>query len=50
MLGRESGMPKKNRIHCSGPLMATGGNIDDMLREHERLMQDVFRSVKKANP
>ncbi|KAI5440116.1 probable serine/threonine-protein kinase At1g54610 [Lathyrus oleraceus] len=50
MSGRESGMPKKNRIHCSGPLMATGGNIDDMLREHERLMQDVFRSVKKANP
>ncbi|CAK8539282.1 unnamed protein product [Lathyrus sativus] len=50
MSGRESGMPKKNRIHCSGPLMATGGNIDNMLREHERLMQDVFRSVKKANP
>ena len=41
-------MPKKNRIHCSGPLMPSGGNIDDMLREHERLMQDVFRSVKKA--
>ena len=40
-------MPKKNRIHCSGPL---GGNIDDMLKEHERLMQDVFRSVKKNNP
>ncbi|KAG4972847.1 hypothetical protein JHK87_029668 [Glycine soja] len=35
-------MPKKNRIHCSGPL---GGNIDDMLKEHERLMQDVFRSA-----
>jgi len=30
--------------------MPAGGNIDDMLREHERLMQDVFRSVKKANP
>ncbi|RDX95847.1 putative serine/threonine-protein kinase, partial [Mucuna pruriens] len=43
-------MPKKNRIHCSGPLMPPGGTIDDMLREHERLMQDVFRSVKKANP
>ncbi|TKY71059.1 serine/threonine-protein kinase [Spatholobus suberectus] len=51
--GREPGMgyiPKKNRIHCSGPLMPPGGNIDDMLREHERLMQDVFRSVKKSNP
>ncbi|KAG5061575.1 hypothetical protein JHK87_002604 [Glycine soja] len=47
---REPGMgymPKKNRIHCSGPLC---GNIDDMLKEHERLMQDVFRSVKKTNP
>ncbi|GAU12443.1 hypothetical protein TSUD_229770 [Trifolium subterraneum] len=44
-------VPKKNRIHCSGPLMmSSGGNIDDMLREHERLMQDVFRSVKKGNP
>ncbi|KAK2371993.1 putative serine/threonine-protein kinase [Trifolium repens] len=51
--GQESGtgyVPKKNRIHCSGPLMmSSGGNIDDMLREHERLMQDVFRSVKKGN-
>ncbi|XP_047173540.1 probable serine/threonine-protein kinase At1g54610 [Vigna umbellata] len=42
-------MPKKNRIHYSGPLMPPGGNLDDMLREHEKLMQDVFRSVKKAN-
>ncbi|KAK7308914.1 hypothetical protein RJT34_05247 [Clitoria ternatea] len=51
--GRELAMgnvPKKNRIHCSGPLVPPGGNIDDMLKEHERLMQDVFRSVKKANP
>ncbi|XP_027362563.1 probable serine/threonine-protein kinase At1g54610 [Abrus precatorius] len=43
-------VPKRNRIHCSGPLVPPGGNIDDMLKEHERLMQDVFRSVKKANP
>ncbi|KAK7307920.1 hypothetical protein VNO77_41403 [Canavalia gladiata] len=53
MLGQEHGMgymPKKNRMHCSGPLVPPGGNIDDMLKEHERLMQDVFRSVKKANP
>ncbi|CAJ1927048.1 unnamed protein product [Sphenostylis stenocarpa] len=42
-------MPKKNRIHCSGPLMPPGSNIDDMLREHEKLMQDVFRSVKKTS-
>ncbi|XP_020230085.2 probable serine/threonine-protein kinase At1g54610 [Cajanus cajan] len=49
---KEHGMgyfPKKSRIHCSGPLVPPGGNIDDMLKEHERLMQDVFRSVK-ANP
>ncbi|KHN35096.1 Putative serine/threonine-protein kinase [Glycine soja] len=38
-------MPKKNRIHCSGPL---GSNIDDMLKEHERLMQDVFRSLGRV--
>ncbi|KAK7406028.1 hypothetical protein VNO78_07643 [Psophocarpus tetragonolobus] len=42
-------MPKKNRFHYSGPLVPPGGNIEDMLKEHERLMQDVFRSVKKAN-
>jgi len=30
--------------------MRPGGNLDDMLKEHEKLMQDVFRSVKKANP
>ncbi|XP_015964559.2 probable serine/threonine-protein kinase At1g09600 [Arachis duranensis] len=37
---------KKSRIHCSGPLMPPGGNIDDMLREHEKLMQEAFRTVK----
>ncbi|OIV92631.1 hypothetical protein TanjilG_17982 [Lupinus angustifolius] len=40
---------KKNRIHYSGPLVPPGGNIDDMLKEHERLMQEAFRSVKKTN-
>ncbi|CAL0332033.1 unnamed protein product [Lupinus luteus] len=42
-------IPKKNRIHYSGPLVPPGGNIDDMLKEHERLMQEAFRSVKKTN-
>ncbi|MED6179567.1 hypothetical protein PIB30_001859 [Stylosanthes scabra] len=39
---------KKSRIHCSGPLIQ-GGNIDDMLREHEKLMQEAFRTVKITN-
>ncbi|KAE9606517.1 putative protein-serine/threonine kinase CMGC-CDK-CRK7-CDK9 family [Lupinus albus] len=42
-------VPKKNRINYSGPLVPPGGNIDDMLKEHERLMQEAFRSVKKTN-
>ncbi|KAF7836504.1 putative serine/threonine-protein kinase [Senna tora] len=42
-------VPKKNRMHHSGPLMPPGGNIDDMLREHERLMQEAFRTVKDMN-
>lgn len=41
--------PKKNRMHHSGPLVPPGGNIDDMLREHERLMQEAFRTVKDKN-
>ncbi|KAI9082951.1 hypothetical protein K1719_035094 [Acacia pycnantha] len=42
-------MPKKNRMHHSGPLVPPGANIDDMLREHERLMQEAFRTVKDKN-
>ncbi|KAA8528009.1 hypothetical protein F0562_035122 [Nyssa sinensis] len=34
---------KKNRIHCSGPLMPPGGNMEDMLKEHERQIQEAVR-------
>ncbi|KAK4256187.1 hypothetical protein QN277_009084 [Acacia crassicarpa] len=42
-------VPKKNRMHHSGPLVPPGANIDDMLREHEKLMQEAFRTVKDKN-
>ncbi|KAA8536601.1 hypothetical protein F0562_029079 [Nyssa sinensis] len=30
---------KKNRIHYSGPLLPPGGNLDEMLKEHEKRIQ-----------
>ncbi|GAV84971.1 Pkinase domain-containing protein [Cephalotus follicularis] len=47
--GKESAMgyvPKKNRIHCSGPLMPPGGNTEDILKEHERQIQQAFRKAR----
>ncbi|KAK6937991.1 Protein kinase domain [Dillenia turbinata] len=38
--------PKKNRIHYSGPLMPPGGNLDDMLKEHERQIQQAVRKAR----
>ncbi|KAJ7949755.1 Kinase family protein [Quillaja saponaria] len=49
MTSKESGMgfvPKKNRIHYSGPLVPPGGNIEDMLKEHEKLIQEAFRKAR----
>ncbi|KAL5704094.1 [pyruvate dehydrogenase (acetyl-transferring)] kinase [Ranunculus cassubicifolius] len=40
------GQPKKNRIHYSGPLMPPGGNLDDMLKEHERQIQQAVRKAR----
>ncbi|PIA47138.1 hypothetical protein AQUCO_01400085v1 [Aquilegia coerulea] len=40
------GPPKKNRIHYSGPLMPPGGNLDDMLKEHERQIQQAVRKAR----
>ncbi|KAI5356387.1 hypothetical protein L3X38_009282 [Prunus dulcis] len=47
---------KKNRIHYSGPLMPPGGNLEEMLKEHERQIQHAVRKArldknkpKKAN-
>ncbi|XP_010542778.1 PREDICTED: probable serine/threonine-protein kinase At1g09600 [Tarenaya hassleriana] len=37
---------KKNRIHCSGPLMPPGGNIEDILKEHERQIQQAVRKSR----
>nr|GMD72746.1 probable serine/threonine-protein kinase At1g09600 [Ipomoea batatas] len=42
-------VPKKNRIHCSGPLMPPGGNMEDMLREHERQILEAVRKAKTKN-
>ncbi|RID45843.1 hypothetical protein BRARA_I02538 [Brassica rapa] len=37
---------KKNRMHCSGPLMPPGGNIEDILKEHERQIQEAVRKSR----
>ncbi|XP_057793714.1 probable serine/threonine-protein kinase At1g09600 [Salvia miltiorrhiza] len=39
-------MPKRNRIIYSGPLMPPGGNMEDMLKEHERQIQAAVRKAK----
>ncbi|KAJ4766431.1 Protein kinase superfamily protein [Rhynchospora pubera] len=37
---------KRNRIQYSGPLMPPGGNLEDMLKEHERLIQQAVRMAR----
>lgn len=37
---------RKNRIHYSGPLMPPGGNIEDILKEHERQIQEAVRKAR----
>ncbi|XP_062176842.1 probable serine/threonine-protein kinase At1g09600 isoform X1 [Alnus glutinosa] len=46
--GKESGTvyTKKNRIHYSGPLMPPGGNLEEMLKEHERKIQNAVRKAR----
>ncbi|KAF3447404.1 hypothetical protein FNV43_RR12590 [Rhamnella rubrinervis] len=47
--GKEFGMeyvPKKNRMHYSGPLVPPGGNLEDMLKEHERQIQQAVRKAR----
>ncbi|XWS55340.1 hypothetical protein CRYUN_Cryun10bG0166500 [Craigia yunnanensis] len=39
-------VPKKNRIHYSGPLMSPGGNLEEMLKEHERQIQNAVRTAR----
>ncbi|KAF8115400.1 hypothetical protein N665_0027s0016 [Sinapis alba] len=38
--------PRKNRIHYSGPLMPPGGNLDEMLKEHEKQIQQAVRNAR----
>ncbi|KAG6514527.1 probable serine/threonine-protein kinase At1g54610 [Zingiber officinale] len=35
------------RIHYSGPLMPPGGNMEDMLKEHEKQIQQAVRKSRK---
>ncbi|CAL4968787.1 unnamed protein product [Urochloa decumbens] len=37
---------KNKRIHYSGPLMPPGGNMEDMLKEHERQIQQAVRKSR----
>ncbi|RVW64953.1 putative serine/threonine-protein kinase [Vitis vinifera] len=39
-------VPKKNRMHYSGPLMPSGGNIEEMLKDHERQIQEAVRKAR----
>ncbi|GMI85090.1 hypothetical protein like AT1G71530 [Hibiscus trionum] len=38
--------PRKNKIRYSGPVMPAGGNIEDMLKEHERHIQQAVRKAR----
>ncbi|RRT69056.1 hypothetical protein B296_00024538 [Ensete ventricosum] len=38
--------PKGNKIHYSGPLLHPSGNVDQMLKEHDRQIQEVFRRAR----
>ncbi|KAL6316905.1 hypothetical protein AAG906_023560 [Vitis piasezkii] len=42
--GKES--VTKNRMHYSGPLMPSGGNIEEMLKDHERQIQEAVRKAR----
>ncbi|KAE8724793.1 putative serine/threonine-protein kinase [Hibiscus syriacus] len=35
-----------NQIHYSGPLLPRGGNLEEMLKEHERQIQNAFRKAR----
>ncbi|EAY86300.1 hypothetical protein OsI_07672 [Oryza sativa Indica Group] len=37
---------RNKRIHYSGPLVPPGGNMEDMLREHERQIQQAVRKAR----
>ncbi|AQK71799.1 probable serine/threonine-protein kinase At1g54610 [Zea mays] len=37
---------RNKRMHYSGPLVPPGGNMDDMLKEHERQIQQAVRKAR----
>lgn len=39
-------VPRKTRIHYSGPLMPPGGNMEEILEEHERQIQQAVRKAR----
>ncbi|KAL9345077.1 hypothetical protein Peur_062752 [Populus x canadensis] len=39
-------VPRKTRIHYSGPLMPPGGNMEEILKEHERQIQQAVRKAR----
>lgn len=41
-----AGYRKMKRIHYSGPLVPPGGNMEDMLKEHERQIQAAVRKAR----
>ncbi|KAG6592371.1 putative serine/threonine-protein kinase, partial [Cucurbita argyrosperma subsp. sororia] len=46
-LKKEEGcVQKKTRMQFSGPLVATGGTIEDLLKDHERQIQQAFRKAR----
>lgn len=38
--------PKKTKMHYSGPLFPAAGNLDEMLKEHERHIQEAVRKAR----
>ncbi|KAJ8421763.1 hypothetical protein Cgig2_000809 [Carnegiea gigantea] len=43
---RKENVPKKSKIHYSGPLVPAGGSLEDMLKEHERQIQQAVRKSR----
>ncbi|KAH0716260.1 hypothetical protein KY284_009165 [Solanum tuberosum] len=39
-------VPKKSRLLCSGPLVPPGVSMEDMLKEHERQIQEAVRKAR----
>ncbi|XP_074586562.1 putative serine/threonine-protein kinase At1g09600 [Curcuma longa] len=49
ILSKESAIgygTRHKRIHYSGPLMPPGGDVEDMLKEHERQIQQAVRKAR----